>query len=56
MQKEFHMKETIPNYKWCLCMIRFPSGLGPLGWSVKWGGGGGLLFSVVYSAFESIWD
>jgi hypothetical protein len=23
MQKEFHMKETIPNYKWCLCMIRF---------------------------------
>ena len=54
--EEFHMKETIPNYKWCLCMIRFPSGLGPLGWSVKWGGGGGLLFSVVYSAFESIWD
>jgi hypothetical protein len=23
--EEFHMKETIPNYKWCLCMIRFPS-------------------------------
>ena len=53
MQKEFQMKETIPNYKWCLCMIRFPTTASQVALAIQMGG---LLFSVVYSAFESILD
>ena len=58
MQKEFQRKETIPNYKWCLCMIRFPTTASQVALAIQMGGGGGggVLFSVVYSAFESIWD
>ena len=40
-------------YKWCLCMIRFPTTASQVALAIQMGGGG-LLFSVVYSAFESI--
>ena len=38
-------------------MIRFPTTASQVALAIQMGGGGGgLLFSVVYSAFESIWD
>lgn len=53
MQKEFQRKETIPNYKWCLCMIRFPTTASQVALAIQMGGGGYyfLLFIVPLNPF-----
>ena len=54
MQKEFQRKETIPNYKWCLCMIRFPTTASQVALAIQMGGGGSyyfLLFIVPLNPF-----
>ena len=54
MQKEFQRKETIPNYKWCLCMIRFPTTASQVALAIQMGVGEGyhfLLFIVALNPF-----